>query len=124
MQDTISGLKIMAMRVLMLHFSPLFPMIWKGLSFSIIGIVFFNAILFLSSFYILIGYSKHPHGNDFIFKYSKFYFFFISHIPNQSFFASSALSSLDLKIEKKHLIAAGLLLCALSRLLLQFLFRR
>jgi hypothetical protein len=35
-------------------FFPLFPMIWKGLSLGITGIAFFNAILFISSFYLLI----------------------------------------------------------------------
>lgn len=96
-------------------FFPLFPMIWIGLSFSIIGIVFFNAILFLTSFYILIRVLKTTTWETILYLSIPSFIFFYLPYTESIFFASSTLLFFGLKDRKKYLVATGLLLCTLSR---------
>lgn len=96
-------------------FFPLFPMIWKVLSLSIIGIVFFNSLLFLCSFYALIRVLKATPIETLLYLTIPSLIFCYLPYTESVFFASSTLLFIGLKKKRLWLVLIGLFLCTLSR---------
>src|SRR5579872_300456 len=69
-------------------FFPLFPMLWKVTSLSIYGVVLFNALLFLLSFYFLARLFSLPPLHILLYLSIPSFFFFYLPYSESVFFAS------------------------------------
>jgi hypothetical protein len=96
-------------------FFPLFPLIWKTLSVGIYGIVIFNAVLFLFSFYLLIRALKATPWETVLYLSIPGFIFFYFPFSESVFFAASTILLIGLMGRKVHFILIGLLLSTLAR---------
>jgi len=96
-------------------FFPLFPLIWKVTSLSIYGIVLFNAMLFLFSFYFLLKILVISPLEIILYLSIPSFCFFILPYTESVFFASSVILLIGLKNKKTGLVLLGLFLSTLAR---------
>lgn len=96
-------------------FFPLFPLTWKFLSVDIYGIVIFNNLVFLVSFYALVKSLKLSVLEILTYISIPSFIFFYLPYTESLFFLSSTLLLLGLKYDKIPLVCMGLLLATLSR---------
>jgi hypothetical protein len=97
-------------------FFPLFPLVWKFLSFGVYGVVVFNAFVFLISFYFLIKKFKIDKPIDIALFLSipSFIFFYLPY-SESIFFLCSIFILFGLKDKKYMLVYVGLFLAILAR---------
>src|ERR1035437_469568 len=96
-------------------FFPLFPMIWKVSHLSIYGIVIFNVLFFLLSFYFLLKTLTVSPLEIILYLSIPSFCFFILPYSESVFFASSTILLIGLKNKKNALILLGLFLSTLAR---------
>ncbi|HWY36917.1 MAG TPA: hypothetical protein VNY73_00055 [Bacteroidia bacterium] len=96
-------------------FFPLFPMLWKVTSLSVYGVVLFNALLFLFSFYFLARLFSLPPLHILLYLSIPSFFFFYLPYSESVFFASATILLAGLKSKKSSLVFLGLFFSTLSR---------
>lgn len=96
-------------------FFPLFPLIWKFLAVGVLGIVIFNSLIFLISFYFLLKSMELKRLELLLYLSIPSFIFFYLPYSEAVFFASSVLMLLG--VQKKYLwmTLLGLFLCTISR---------
>ncbi|MGB0883924.1 MAG: hypothetical protein ACPG4W_05190 [Flavobacteriales bacterium] len=97
-------------------FFPLFPLLWKYLSLTVFGIIFFNFSMFIISFFALIKTLRIYSLNLILLMLSvpSFMFFYLPY-SDALFFCTSTLILIGLHKNILHLVLLGLFLSSLSR---------
>ncbi len=96
-------------------FFPLFPLVWKFLTVGVYGISLFNAIVFLTSYYLLVRLLKISIPETVLYLSIPSFIFFYLPYTESIFFAASTLLIMGLKNRRTYPVLLGLLLCTLSR---------
>ncbi len=96
-------------------FFPLFPLIWKLTSFDAKGISVFNGLLYLSCIIVLARQLRADHRSILIWVALPSALFYFVPYSESIFFAGAIVVILSLRKGFRSGVAAGLLICTLSR---------
>lgn len=96
-------------------FFPLFPMTWRFLGFTIYGIVLFNTVVYLASFYWISTVFSFSFLQKLVFLTLPSSVFYYLPYTESLFFLFSSIVLIGLHKKIKYAVLIGLFLCVLSR---------
>lgn len=96
-------------------FFPLFPMLWKIFGFNVFGILFFNAVIYFTAFYVLIKSMILKSYETILYLSIPSSIFYFLPYSEAVFFACSVLLLVGIKKERTAYVLVGLLMCTLAR---------